>query len=53
VVIAMVVGIPSAIGLLLILFSTRRWLATVGAFVLAIAPGWFGALVAIQAVLGA
>jgi hypothetical protein len=53
VVIAMVVGIPSAIGLLLILFSTRRWLATLGAFVLAIAPGWFGALVAIQAVHGA
>jgi Putative holin len=28
--------------------SGRRWVTTLGAFVLAIAPGWFGALVAIQ-----
>lgn len=53
VVIALVVGVPSAIGMLLILLSGRRWVTTLGAFVLAIAPGWFGVLVAIQVVHGA
>ncbi|MEN3318787.1 MAG: hypothetical protein V7643_2188 [Mycobacterium sp.] len=53
VVIALVVGVPSAIGMLLILFSTRRWVTTVGAFILAIAPGWFGVLVMVQVVHGA
>ena len=53
VVIALVVGVPSGIGMLLILFSGRRWVTTLGAFILAIAPGWFGALVAIQVVHGA
>lgn len=53
VVIALVVGVPSSIGMLLILFSGRRWITTLGAFILAIAPGWFGALVAIQVVTGA
>jgi hypothetical protein len=48
VVIALVVGVPSLIGMLLILLSGRRWVTALGAFVLAIAPGWFGALVAIQ-----
>ena len=48
VVVALVVGVPSAIGMLLILFSGRRWVTTLGAFILAIAPGWFGALVVIQ-----
>jgi Putative holin len=52
VVIALVVGIPSAIGLLTILFSTRRWVTALGAFVLALAPGWFGVLIAIQVVYG-
>jgi hypothetical protein len=52
VVIALVVGIPSLSGLTMILFSTRRWLTTSGAFLLAISPGWFGVLVAIQAVNG-
>ncbi|WP_099038235.1 putative holin [Mycobacterium neglectum] len=53
VVIALVVGVPGAIGMLTILLSRRRWLTAVGAFVIAIAPGWFGALVAIQTVNGA
>jgi putative holin len=53
VVIALVVGVPSVIGMLLILFSGRRWVTALGAFVLAIAPGWFGVLVAIQVVNGA
>ena len=48
VVIALVVGIPSVIGLLTILFSGRRWVTMVGAFILALAPGWFGVLVALQ-----
>jgi hypothetical protein len=53
VVIALVVGVPTAIGLLLILFSRRRWVTTLGAFILALAPGWFGVLVMIQVVFGA
>jgi hypothetical protein len=53
VVIALVIGVPSAIGMLLILFSGRRWVTALGAFILAIAPGWFGALVVIQVAHGA
>ncbi len=52
VVIALVVGLPSVTGMLMILSSGRRWVTTLGAFVLAVAPGWFGALVAIQVVHG-
>lgn len=53
VVIALVLGVPSALGMLLILFSGRRWVTALGAFILAIAPGWFGVLVVIQVVHGA
>lgn len=53
VVIALVVGVPGVIGMLTILLSRRRWLTAVGTFVIAISPGWFGALVAIQTVSGA
>jgi Putative holin len=53
VVIALVVGVPGALGMLTILLSGRRWVTTVGAFILAIAPGWFGVLAAIQVVHGA
>jgi hypothetical protein len=49
-VIALVAGLPSVIGLLVILFSGRRWVTMLGEFILALAPGWFGALVAIQVV---
>lgn len=52
-VVALVVGVPSAIGMLMILLSGRRWVTTIGAFILAVAPGWFGVLVAIQVVYGA
>jgi putative holin len=45
VVIALVVGVPSAIGLLVILLSRRRWITALGALVLAMAPGWFGVLI--------
>lgn len=48
VVIALAVGIPSAIGLLVILLSRRRWVTALGAFILALAPGWFGVLAVIE-----
>lgn len=50
IVIGLVVGVPSAIGMLLIITSTRRWITTLGAFILAIAPGWLGVLVLIEVV---
>lgn len=53
IVIALVLGVPSAAGLLLILFSSRRWVTALGALLLALALGWFGVLVAIQVVFGA
>ncbi|RDH77200.1 hypothetical protein DVS77_17435 [Mycolicibacterium moriokaense] len=53
VVLAVVVGVPSLFGLVLILASHRRWMTALGAFILAIAPAWFGALTAIQVVHGA
>ncbi len=52
VVIALVVGLPSVIGLLTILFSGRRWVTLLGAFILAMAPGWFGVLVGIEVTAG-
>ncbi len=52
VVIALVLGLPSAAGLLLILLSSRRSATALGAFLLAVGPGWFGMLVALQAVSG-
>jgi putative holin len=51
--IALVVGIPSVAGLMTILFSGRRWVTMVGAFILALAPGWFGVLVALRVAAGA
>jgi hypothetical protein len=53
IVVALVLGVPSVIGLLVILCSTRRWTTALGAFLLAAAPGWFGMLAAIQVVYGA
>ncbi|GAC1640910.1 MAG: hypothetical protein NVS4B6_12270 [Mycobacterium sp.] len=52
-VIALVVCVPGVIGMLLILFSGRRWVTALGAFILAIAPGWFGILAVVQVVHGA
>ncbi len=49
-VVGLVVAVPSVIGMLLILFSPRRWITTLGAFILAMAPGWLGALVLVQVV---
>ena len=51
-VVALVVGVPSSVGMLTILLSGRRWLTTVGAFIGAMAPGWLGTLVLIQVVSG-
>lgn len=48
VVIALVVGLPSAVGLLVILLSRRRWVTALGAFILALTPGWFGVLAVIE-----
>ncbi|MFG1933261.1 putative holin [Mycobacterium sp. NPDC048908] len=53
IVIALVIGVPSVVGMLMILLSGRRWVTALGAFILAIAPGWFGVLVTIQVVHGA
>lgn len=52
VVIGLVVGLPSVIGLLTILFSGRRWVTMLGVFILAMGPGWFGVLVAIEVTSG-
>jgi Putative holin len=50
--IALVVGIPSVTGLTTVLFSGRRWVTMVGAFILALAPGWFGVLAALRVISG-
>lgn len=48
--IALVVGFPSAVGLLVIVMARRRWLTALGAFVLALAPGYFGVLALVEVV---
>jgi Putative holin len=50
--IALVVGVPSVTGLMTVLFSGRRWVTTVGAFILALAPGWFGVLAGLRVISG-
>ena len=51
--IALVLGAPSVAGLVLVFASSRRWVTALGAFLLTLGLGWFGALAAIQAVSGA
>jgi Putative holin len=51
--VASVIGLPSVVGLTMILFSGRRWVTTLGAFFLALAPGWFGVLLALWVTSGA
>lgn len=51
-VIGLIVAIPSLIGFLILIASTRKWMTAVAAFILAIAPGWFGILAAIQVIQG-
>jgi len=48
--IALVVGFPTVVGLLVVLLSRRRWLTLLGVFVAAVAPGWFGVLAVIEVV---
>ena len=49
-VVALVIGIPSVVGFLAILCSGRRWVTTVGAFILALGPGWLSVLLLLQVV---
>lgn len=51
--IALVLGVPSVAGMVLVFVSSRRWVTALGGFLLASGVGWFGALAAIQAVSGA
>ncbi len=48
VVIGLVLGVPGVLGIVMVLVSGRRWVTTLGACTLAIAPGWFGALAIVQ-----
>ena len=51
--IGLALGVPTLMGLSVVLFSSRRWVTSVGAFLVAVAPGWFGVLVLAQVVHGA
>lgn len=51
-VVALVVGIPSLTGILLVLASGQRWVTALGAFILAMAPGWLSVLLLIQVASG-
>lgn len=51
-VVAAVVAVPTVAGLVLVLLSRRRLLTALGAFLVALAPGWFGVLVTIQVASG-
>ncbi|MDZ4264555.1 MAG: putative holin [Mycobacterium sp.] len=51
-VIALAIGVPSVIGMLTILLAGRRWVTAVGAMVLAMGPGLFATLAAIQVASG-
>jgi len=51
-VVALVIGVPSVIGMLMIIASGRRWVTALGAFVLAMAPGWLSVLLLLQVVSG-
>ena len=43
-VVALVVGVPTVLGIALVAASGRRWVTVMGAFVLAMAPGWLSVL---------
>lgn len=51
--IGLVLVVPSCLGLALLLVSASRWATALGAFCLAVAPGWFSVLVMTQVVHGA
>lgn len=48
VVVALVVAVPSVLGIALVAASGRRWVTAMGAFILAVAPGWLSVLLLIQ-----
>lgn len=48
VVVALVVAVPSVLGIALVSASGRRWVTAMGAFILAVAPGWLSVLLLIQ-----
>ena len=50
--VGLVVGVPAVLGMLLILLSKRRWVTALGVFLVAMVPGWFGVLVAIEGASG-
>ncbi|KWX57889.1 hypothetical protein ASJ79_10365 [Mycobacterium sp. NAZ190054] len=50
--IGLVLGVPGIVGMSMILFSGKQWVTAIGAMVLAIGPGCFGALTAIQVASG-
>jgi len=49
-VVALVVAVPSVLGLLLVVASGRRWVTALGSFILAMAPGWLSVLLLVQVV---
>jgi hypothetical protein len=51
-VVAAVVAVPTLLGLMLVVLSMRRLLIALGAFLIALAPGWFGVLLTIQLASG-
>jgi hypothetical protein len=50
--IALVLGIPAVLGLTTVSLSGRRWVTALGAFILAVGPGWFGVLAALRVTSG-
>jgi hypothetical protein len=48
--IALVLAVPSLLGLALLLVSASRWVTALGAFCLAVGPGWFAVLVLTEVV---
>jgi len=50
VVVALVIGIPSVVGMLTVVASARRWVTALGAFILAMGPGWLSVLLLLQVV---
>jgi Putative holin len=51
-VVAAVVAVPTVLGVVLVLLARRRLITALGAFLIALAPGWFGVLVTIQVASG-
>lgn len=48
--IALVLAVPTVLGLALVLFVGRRWATAAGAVLLAFGPAWFAVLIAAQVV---